>query len=80
MPTGPILSRVTPGLQNARPSPSHIDAAYFAALETDSYLPEVQEVIREAIRTGLVRVEPVPGCPTRVRIKPTANGGPAPRA
>lgn len=37
-------------------------------LSRESDRPEVQEMIREAIRRGSIRVMPVPGCDTRVRI------------
>jgi hypothetical protein len=41
---------------------------YFSSLEADSHLPEVQGIIRDAIRRGTIRVQPVPGCVNRVRI------------
>jgi hypothetical protein len=41
---------------------------YFASLEADSDLLQVQGIIREAIRRGTIRVQPIPGCVNRVRI------------
>jgi hypothetical protein len=41
---------------------------YFASLEADSHLAQVQDIIRDAIRRGTIRVQPIPGCVNRVRI------------
>jgi hypothetical protein len=41
---------------------------YYSSLEADSHLPEVQGIIRDAIRRGTIRVQPVPGSVNRVRI------------
>lgn len=39
-----------------------------ANLSTASNRPEAQSVIREGIHQGIVRVVPIPGCPTHVRV------------
>jgi hypothetical protein len=41
-----------------------------ASLAANSHRPEVQRVIREAIRRGKVRVVPFPGSPDRVKVIP----------
>jgi hypothetical protein len=43
-------------------------------LEADSHRPEVQEIIRDGIRRGTLRVRPIPGCPGRVRVTRVAPG------
>jgi len=44
------------------------DRSYLASLEAESHRPEVQQLIREAIRKGTIRVVPVAGYPDRVKI------------
>jgi hypothetical protein len=42
--------------------------SYFASLEEASDRPEVQEIIREAVRRGTIRVQPNRRCLGRVSI------------
>jgi hypothetical protein len=58
----------TAGRKSARPVPPRYALNDPSNLSSDSDLIEVQSVIREGIRRGLVRVVPVAGCPTHVRV------------
>jgi hypothetical protein len=54
------------------------DDAYWRDLESHAHLPEVQEVIREEIRKGTIRVRPNPDGSIRivpVRPSPSGNRG-----
>ncbi len=53
------------------------DDTYLRDLESHAHLPEVQEVIREEIRKGTIRVRPKPGGGIRiVPVRPAASGNP----
>jgi hypothetical protein len=41
--------------------PHRSDEARWRDLESDAHLPEVQEIIREEIQNGAIRVRPKPG-------------------
>ncbi len=51
------------------PTPTPTDRAW---LEANSDQPEVQVLIRDAIRDGKIRVRPLPGAPGIVEIVPSA--------
>jgi len=69
--TPPNPSVTAPPIRlGGRTSASNNALFYFSSLEADSHLPEVQGIIRDAIRRGTIRVQPVPGCVNRVRISP----------
>lgn len=61
-------SKFKDALHRGRVKPSFSDEAYLSHLEANSEVGEVQEIIREGIQRGLIRVTPVPGSPDRVRI------------
>ena len=42
------------------------DLAYWRDLETDAHSPEVQELIRQEIQSGTIRVRPKPGGGIRI--------------
>ena len=52
----------------ARPFLKRYQVSDTATLSTDSNRTEAQDVIREGIRRGVVRVIPIPGCGTHVRV------------
>jgi hypothetical protein len=51
-----------------RTGTGRFDLTNLSRLEAGSQLPEAQRVIREGIRRGAIRVVPVSGCTSRVRI------------
>lgn len=56
-------------LRRPRPKPtSNHRLPDLVALEAGSHRPEVQRVIAEWIRRGVIRVVPIPGCENQVRI------------
>jgi hypothetical protein len=64
---------------NQRISPGSPVTTILAGLEADSHHPETQKVIGAAIRHGKIRVMPIPGCASRVkivRVGPAAPEGP----
>ena len=61
-------SRAASAGPQLRPNAGFTDDLYFDGLEADSDRPEVQEIIRNAIRRGSIRVVPVSGREDRVRI------------
>jgi hypothetical protein len=72
-PTSPTLRVVAP--RPRRPQRSTFsERDYLAALEADSHHSDVQQIIREAIRLGGIRVRPMPGCPHRVTVVPAPGG------
>lgn len=59
----------SPGVRLAPQTRSpQFQISYLASLEADSHLPEVQNLIRDAIQRGTIRVFPAADCPQRVRI------------
>ncbi len=51
------------------------DDAYWRDLESHAHLPEVQEIIREEIRKGTIRVHPRPDGSIRiVPVRPAESG------
>jgi len=52
----------------ARPVPARYELNNPTNLSSASNRTEAQDVIREGIRRGVVRVLPIPGCPTHVRV------------
>ncbi len=72
-PIGPSFCPDRPRAYPRRTAPSGL--SNLAALEANSHRPEVQALIRDAIRLGSVRVRPVPDSPGRVRLSPVSPGG-----
>jgi hypothetical protein len=67
----PMTLRMQPSTRDRRPLRSgfgSFDLSNLCRLEAGSQLPEAQRVIRDGIRRGMIRVVPVPGCTSRVRI------------
>ncbi|MFO0908867.1 MAG: hypothetical protein U0794_10995 [Isosphaeraceae bacterium] len=67
--TGPVAS------SRPRSGPASASLPDVAALEAGSHRPEVQRVIREWIRRGVIRVAPYPGSRWRVRLRLNVPGG-----
>jgi hypothetical protein len=76
--TSPL--RASPGRTSEHARAIGSDLFYYVSLEADSHRPEVQTIIRDAIRRGTIRVQPVPGCENRVKIsqaEPAVTEAPA---
>lgn len=66
-PTGPTM-KAAPGRLSSRSRSSRPYVSSLASLDADSHRPDVQEIIREGIRRGTLRVQPLPGSDSKVRI------------
>ena len=66
-PTGPTM-RAAPGRLSSRSRSSRPYQSSLASLEADSHRPDVQQIIRDGIRRGTLRVQPVPGSDSKVKI------------
>lgn len=68
----PILEttrrEILPGRQTMRRRPRLTEGSYLASLEAGSDRPEVQALIRDAVRRGTIRVIPDPKSGSRVTI------------
>lgn len=62
------MQRATRDRRPGRPALGCFDLSNLSRLEAGSQLPEAQRVIREGIRRGVIRVVPITGSSTRVRI------------
>lgn len=62
------MQRASRDRRPSRPVLGCFDLSNLSRLEAGSQLPEAQRVIREGIRRGVIRVVPIPGSSTRVRI------------
>jgi hypothetical protein len=67
-PSFPLVKPVPDGLRSRLRAPS--DLSDLDALAAGSHRPDVQSLIRDGIRRGVIRVMPIPGCPHRVRVVP----------
>jgi hypothetical protein len=73
-PTASTLQRASTNRLTRRLRSSFVDPSDFASLELQSHRGEVQDMIRDAIREGTIRVRPIPGCAQRVSIVSIAPG------
>jgi hypothetical protein len=74
VPSGVFVEKPAPGRIRLRPHSARHSLSDLTSLETKSDRPEVQEFLREAIRQGRIRVQPLPGSPTQVKIVRVAPG------
>ena len=67
-PSGLTIRNNAGGRNSAHPVPMRLELNNPSNLSSASNRVEAQDVIREGIRRGVVRVVPIPGCPTHVRV------------
>lgn len=67
-PLGLMLRDRSNGRRSAGPVPVRHELTDPSSLSRSSNRAEAQEVIREGIRKGIIRVYPIAGCPTHVRV------------
>ena len=68
------LKHAPTGRRLVRPGSVRYDLSDTATLSAASNRPEAQAVIREGIRQGIVRVFPIPGCFSHVRVVRVMSG------
>jgi hypothetical protein len=73
-PLGVIVRKPSPGRFYVRPRPDRFSLSDLPSLESKSDHPDVQRFLRDAIRRGMIRVQPDPGAPGRVKITRVVPG------